>query len=217
MIMSRLIDITGNKYNKLTVVKRVNKPNEKSVIWECLCDCGNTTYVRGKNLKNGAVKSCGCLLKSNKSSIRHNMSKTRLYRTWANIKGRCYIPSCKAYKNYGLRGITMCDEWKNSFESFMEWALNNGYNDTLSIERIDVNKGYYPDNCTWIPLNEQQKNRTINLNINYNGETKILAEWCRELGKPYKQIHNRIYKLGWSFERAITEPVHTEKRKNQNG
>lgn len=215
--MSKFIDITGNRYNNLIVVKRVENAPGGVTVWECICDCGNTTFVRGVNLKSGAVKSCGCLLKNMKTTLRHNMSNSRLYHVWASIKRRCNAPSDKNYKNYGSRGIKMYKEWADSFETFMAWALNNGYSDSLTIERIDVNGDYCPENCTWIPANEQQKNRRTCYSITYNGRTQNLVDWCNELNLPYKLIHNRIHKLGWTFVRSITEPVHAEKRNSKNG
>jgi len=214
--MSKLIDIIGNRYNNLVVVKRLENAKGGVTVWECICDCGNTTKVRGKNLKNGSVKSCGCKNKEPKHLI-HNMSNTRLYREWYSIKSRCYNNKEDSYKNYGGRGITMCDDWKNSFVSFMNWALKNGYSDELSIERNDVNGNYEPSNCTWIPLNRQSANRRSSYIIEYKGETHNLTDWCKRLDLPFKFIHNRIYKLGWSFEKAITEPKHIEKRNINNG
>ena len=213
--MSKLIDITGNRYYHLVVLEKARVENGV-VIWKCLCDCGNITYVRGQNLKSGAVKSCGCLRKEAKPTLRHNMSKTRLYRIWAAMKCRCYTQSHHSYKNYGGRGIKVCDRWKNSSDEFIEWAIINGYTDDMTIERIDVNKDYCPENCTWIPANKQQANRTTCKYFTHNGETKNLTDWCSILNLPYKQVHNRIYKLCWSFERAISEPVHVDKR-NKKG
>jgi hypothetical protein len=106
----------------------------------------------------------------------------------------------------------MCDEWLNSFETFAEWALSSGYRDDLTIERIDNDKDYSPDNCKWISLGEQANNRRSNITITYKGETRNLSEWCKLYGKDYRFVHNRMRKLGWGFERAILEPVHTEKR-----
>lgn len=214
--MSKFIDITGQRFNNLVVIKRVDNAARGCTVWECLCDCGNITKVRGNNLKSGAVKSCGCKRKESKPTLRHNMSKTRLYREWAAMKRRCLTPSCKAYKNYGGRGIKICKKWESSFESFMAWALSNGYSDELTIERIDVNGDYCPENCKWIPANEQQKNRTSCLFIHYNGKNQNLFDWCKEMNLSYKLIHNRIHKLGWTFERAISEPVHVEKRNKKN-
>lgn len=214
--MSKFIDITGNRYNYLTVIRRLENAKGGITMWECRCDCGNITTVRGSNLKSGAVKSCGCLLHTTKPTLKHNMSHTRLYQIWAAIKRRCNKPYEKSYKNYGGRGIKMCEEWQNSFEAFMEWAMNSGYSDDLTIERIDVDGNYCPDNCTWISKSGQAGNRRSCHYISYNGEVKTLNEWCKEMNLPYKNIHNRITKLGWSFERAISEPIHVEKRNKKN-
>ena len=213
------IDLTGQKFNKLTVLERDwSYPTGagKSVYWKCLCDCGNITIVRGSNLKNGSVKSCGCRIYKSHNAT-HNMSKTRIYREWASIKNRCYNKNNKSFKDYGGRGIKVCNEWLNSFETFKEWAYSNGYEDNLTIERKDVDGDYCPSNCTWIPFNEQQRNRKICYSFEYHGRKQDLSSWCKELNLPYKNIHNRIYKLGWSFDRAISEPVHIEKRNNKNG
>lgn len=214
--MSKFIDITGKRFSNLVVIKRIENASGGVAMWECLCDCGKTTKVRGSNLKSGAVKSCGCRRINAKPTLRHNMSNSRLYREWASIKIRCNNPSHLSYKNYGGRGIKMCEEWCLSFESFMRWALDNGYSDDLTIERKDVNGDYCPDNCTWIPADEQQGNRRSCYTITYNGKTQNLVKWCNELNLSYKLIHNRMHKLGWTFEKAISEPVHAEKRNNKN-
>ena len=210
--MSNLIDLAGKRYGDLIVVKRADNTSSGLAMWECLCDCGKTTIVRGSSLRNGTVKSCGCLRYRKKPSLRHGMSHTKLYWVWSNIKKRCYNVTDPAYKNYGGRGIKMCDLWKDSFEAFSEWALNNGYVDGLSIERKDVNGDYCPENCEWIPFNEQQNNRTTCLLYTYNGETKNLAEWCKCFGIPYMTAYTRINRWKWDFERTISEPVHIEKR-----
>ena len=215
--MTALIDITGNRYGKLTVVCRAENAPKGISRWECKCDCGKVVIVRGNNLRSGAVKSCGCLIKDkNANRATHNMSQTRLYRTWAGIKARCYYTSQPAYKSYGARGIKMCDEWLHSFDAFAKWALSNGYQDDLTIERIDNDKGYNPDNCKWIGLGEQANNRHSNIKITYKGDTRNLSEWCKIYGKDYYLVHNRMYKLGWDFERAISEPVHAEKRNRKD-
>lgn len=213
--MSKLIDITGNRYGRLVVLEKAKTEKNGVAIWKCLCDCGNITYVRGSNLKWGAVKSCGCLRKLSRTAT-HKMSKTRLYHTWASIKSRCYYAGHKSYNNYGGRGITMCDEWANSSEAFIKWALSSGYADDMTIERIDVNGNYTPENCKWIPAKDQAKNRRSCRVYTYNGKTQNLTNWCNELQLPYKNIHNRLVKLGWSFERAISEPIHIDKRNKSN-
>lgn len=210
--MSKPIDLTGNRYGKLVVIARAYTSNDGSLYWKCLCDCGNTKLVRAGNLRTGAVKSCGCLRKEIKPTLRHNMTGTRIYSIWAGMKNRCYNKNEPAYKRYGGRGIRMCNEWKDVPDHFFEWAYKNGYTDNLTIERIDVDGDYCPENCTWIPRNKQQANRSYCRMYTYNGKTQNLTQWCYELGIPYKQVHNRINKLGWSFERSISEPCHIEKR-----
>lgn len=209
--MSNFIDLTGKRYGELVVVKRSENTSKGLATWECKCDCGKTTIVRGSSLRNSTVKSCGCRRFRIKPTLQHGMSHTKLYYVWNNIKRRCYEKTNPAYKNYGGRGIKMCDSWKNSFESFGEWALNNGYSDSLTIERVDVNGNYCPENCTWIPRNKQQNNRTSCLFYTYNGETKNLMEWCNYFNMPYMTVYTRLFRWNWDFERAISEPIHVEK------
>lgn len=215
--MSKLIDITGKRYGMLTVLEREKDYKEGKTYWRCKCDCGNIAIVWGGNLRNGQTKSCGCLriLAGQENNKKHNMSKTRLYNIWAGIKARCCHKSQPAYKSYGGRGIKMFDDWKDSFENFSKWAFLRGYDDTMTIERIDVNGDYCPENCKWIPFSEQAKNRRSNILFEYNGETHCLSKWCEIYQKDYDFVYNRIHKNKWSFERAMFEPVHTEKRNKQ--
>lgn len=214
--MSKFIDRTGKRYGRLTVLEKAKSENG-IVLWKCLCDCGEITYVRSNNLQSGGVKSCGCLRKTSLPTLRHNMSKNRLYHTWASMKARCNCATHKSYKDYGGRGIAVCDEWNNSFDTFMAWALSSGYSDNMTIERKDVNCGYCPENCIWISSDMQAQNRRSCKFFSYNGKRQNLMQWCNELNLSYKQVHNRIYKLGWNFERAISEPVHVDKRNRKKG
>lgn len=209
----KALDLIGKRFNNLVVIERVaNSPNGQTV-WKCKCDCGNTTIVRRGNLISGAVKSCGCLVrKKNSENCTHKMSKTRLYQEWAGIKARCVYKNSVNNSDYGGRGIKMCKEWADSFVAFRDWALQNGYRDDLTIERIDVNGEYCPENCKWIPKSEQSSNRRSCIIITYNGKTQNLNDWCKELKLDYKRTNNRIKKLGWSFEKAISEPVDIKKR-----
>lgn len=208
--MSELINLIGKKFNHLTVIERAENAPHGISRWVCECECGNRTIVRGSNLKSGAVKSCGCLshIPYNKT---HGESKSRLYRKWKSMLSRCECEKDKAYKNYGARGIHVCEEW-HDFLTFKNWVLQTRTCENDTLERIDVNKGYSPDNCTWIPLSQQAKNRTSAVIINYNGETHSLMEWCELLNLNYKNVHNRIYKLHWSFEKAINTPIDISKR-----
>lgn len=138
---------------------------------------------------------------------KHGLYKSRLYGIWSNMKTRCFTKSYKLYPDYGGRGITVCDEWKNSFMNFYNWAMSNGYSDDLSIDRIDNNKGYYPDNCRWADKSTQSKNRRSTKNITYKGITKCLSEWSKELGIDRRTLNTRIYKYGWSIEKAFNTPV----------
>ena len=205
------VDLTGQKFHKLYVIGLDHKDGHGIAYWKCQCDCGNIISVRGGNLRSGVVKSCGCLKHESHNAV-HHMSNTKLFGVWWSMKNRCNNPKNPAYKNYGERGITVCEDWNNSSSNFFDWAKVNGYEEGLSIERIDVNGNYCPENCKWIPLVDQAKNRRFNYQITYNGKTQDLQDWCNELHLPYKLIHNRIFKLHWDFERAITEDVHTEKQ-----
>ena len=164
-------NLSGEKFGRLTVIEQVGytKPNKhggRYAIWKCKCDCGNYIERTTDVLKRGK-SSCGCrkkeiLNKMSNGNITHNMTHTRLYRIYKGMIGRCFYPKNQRYNAYGGRGITVCDEWKNNREKFFEWALANGYSDELTIERVDVNGNYCPENCCWIPMKEQYKNKQSN-------------------------------------------------------
>lgn len=159
-------DLTGNKFHRLTVLGFIRKDRHYNSYWLCRCDCGNETAVTAGRLRSGHTKSCGCysIEKAKETCIKrnttHGLSEHRLYNIWCNMKERCFNPNNPDYiKWYGSRGITICDEWKNSFQSFYDWAINNGYSDELSIDRKDVNGNYEPGNCRWATAKEQVKNQ----------------------------------------------------------
>ena len=133
--------------------------------------------------------------------------------TWYNIKRRCYDPTDRNFKDYGGRGITVCVEWKNDFKSFYDWAMANGYLDNLTIDRIDVNGNYCPDNCRWATIYEQANNKRNNHLLTYNGCTTTMAEWSRKAKIPYRTLINRINVLGWPVDKALTTPVRPLKKK----
>lgn len=154
--MPALIDLTGKKFGRLTVIERYDAKT-----WKCICDCGNTTYSDGYQLRKGITQSCGCYHRDicGNQHRKHGLSRTRLYRIYYKMKERCYRPSNDNYKYYGALGITICDEWLNDFSAFANWSMANGYSEILTIDRKDNVKGYSPDNCRWITIQDQQKNK----------------------------------------------------------
>ena len=158
-------DLTGKRFGRLIVIERaenyISPQGQARKRWLCKCDCGNDVIVPASALINGESKSCGCLQKeiAKNTFTQHGKWGSRLHRIWASMKTRCYNRKSRSYKWYGGRGITICDEWMNSFQAFYDWAMANGYRDDLSIDRIDVNGNYEPSNCRWITIIEQQKNK----------------------------------------------------------
>lgn len=154
-------DLTGQKFGKLLVQERTGSNKNRDAMWKCLCDCGKETTVSSRYLRSGRIKSCGCLrhkLTPADYTV-HGQRFTRLYRIWLGMKARCNIPSSTSFPYYGARGITVCPEWANSFEVFWKWAVANGYQDGLSIDRINVDGNYEPSNCRWATAKEQRHNR----------------------------------------------------------
>lgn len=212
--MSNRENLVGLKYKMLTVMEYSHKVGRKAY-WKCICECGKEKTARGDCLKSGSVTSCGCLKKEQdrinlKKRHKHLESKTRLYYIWQHMLTRCRSEKDKSYDNYGGRGISVCEEWSNDFYNFRKWALNNGYQEQLSIDRIDNYGNYSPENCRWITNIDQCNNRRKSIIINYNNKTQSIAEWCRELDLNYGTVFNR-YKRGWSIEK-IFEPTESKYR-----
>ena len=181
-------DLTGQKFGKLTVIGFSHKNKKGEYYYKCLCECGNEIIARGSHLKCGNIKTCKCSRKN--GNIIHGVwsRNNRIYKIWDGIMARCYDKNNQAYKNYGGRGIIVCDEWKNP-TVFEKWALNNGYNDVLTIDRIDNDGIYCPENCHWVTRKEQNRNKRNNVNITVSGETHCKAEWAEIFG--YKRFFNK--------------------------
>lgn len=202
-------DLTGERFNRLTVLGLSTRRSGRKTYWVCKCNCGNNKVVRSDSLKDGSVKSCGCLkeeqdalnLTANHS---HLESRTVLHNRWLSMKARCFNVSNSRYSRYGGRGITMHKQWVDSYESFRDWALDNGFDKSLTIERIDNDGNYGPDNCTWIPMKEQANNRSTNVNIEYLGRTQNMKQWTDELGLKYGTINAR-YHRGWKVPKLFSK------------
>lgn len=199
--MGKVKDITGQKFGRLTVIKFLRIENHKA-IWLCKCECGNLKEIATGALTSGNTKSCGCL-NHEPTIIKHGKYDTRLYRILHDMKRRCYNKDSKAYNNYGNRGVAVCDEWLQDFQAFYDWSMANGYDDTLTIDRIDVNGNYEPSNCRWATRKQQNRNTRRNRNYTINGETHCLKEWCEILNLNYNTVRKRLNRLNWSIERAL--------------
>lgn len=194
-------DLTGMRFGQWTVLE-MRERHGGSRYWLCRCDCGTERKVTSNHLLNGSSRSCGCLYRGLNNRI-HGDSKTLLYKTWKRMHGRCNNVNNKSYKNYGGRGIKVCPEW-DDYQTFKSWALTHGYQEGLSIERIDVNRGYAPDNCCWIPMNEQSKNRRNTYLPKLSAEDAELIAQAIADGMNRQTIWYRITRLHMSAQDAVS-------------
>lgn len=195
----------GRKFGRLTAIRVSDGTGTPTNCkWECKCDCGNVVYVLGSSLRNGNTKSCGCLAREMtvKRNTTHGLTHHPLRIIYAGMKQRCYYKKDTHYQRYGGRGISICNEWKNDFKKFYDWAIGAGWKPGLTIDRIDNDGNYEPSNCRWIPLDEQYKNRSDTRLITCNGETHSLTEWARISGNYHKTIAYRL-DHGFPVEEAI--------------
>lgn len=212
----------GQKHNYLTIKEYADG------YFTCVCDCGRETRVKPTNLFDGKVKTCGnkdCEYFYSLNYQADGLSSERLYGIWHGMKARCYNPSSTSYETYGGRGIGICQEWRENYKVFREWALSHGYADDLSIDRIDNDGGYHPENCRWITIAEQQTNKHPPYTFarrgakkrkrklskmkhvwTINGETKSAIDWCAEYGLSVPMVMYRVKTKGMAPEQALTAP-----------
>ena len=209
---SILIDLSGRRFGRLNVLRQGPRTRPKVPKWFCLCDCGNITNVDGKSLRFGLSTSCGCKKKELAQLINktHGLTDSPEYKTWCGIKRRCLNKNDKAYPRYGGRGIRICEQWKDSFETFYA-DIGPRPSDAHSIERLNPNGDYEPGNCIWLLLAEQNFNRRDTIYLVVDGVRTSLTELSKESDVPYPTIQARIAR-GWDHKRAVTEPVKTKYR-----
>lgn len=209
--MSKIKNLIGIKYGLLTPIKRMPSNKNGKVIWLCKCECGNETEAIGSSLLSRNTLSCGCIKREllSKRNIVHGLAKTetgsvsKLYTIWLSMKQRCNDSNNSHYKYYGGKGIRVCDEWNNDYQTFHNWAIDNGYAIGLSIERDKIDENYSPSNCRWIIKALQARNKSTNHFITYKNKTKTLVEWSELCGIKQETLRYRIKKK-WPMDKVFT-------------
>lgn len=214
--MGKNINLIGQRHGRLTCVeylglqKRPDGRNNK--MWRCVCDCGKEKIVTTKTFRNS--QSCGCY----KSEVLHNLrykgtESHLLYGVYRQMLSRCYDSTSQHFKNYGGRGIQVCDEWlgENGLDNFREWAISSGYKKGLTLDRIYNDKDYSPNNCRWVDMKTQSNNKRNNLYFEMNGKTQTLMQWCEEYNVPYSRVRVRVQVMGWDLKEALTTPRYAKK------
>lgn len=216
-----VMNLVRHTVGRLTVIEqaedKILPSGRRITMWKCKCECGKIKNIDAQSLRKGSTKSCGCLhnelsaIRLKKIAEKHGKSETRLYNMWSSMKARCYNTNRKSYNRYGGRGITICDEWFNDFQTFYDWSIANGYDGKApkgqcTLDRIDNNKGYSPENCRWVDVKIQANNTSRNHLIEYKGKKQSLTQWATELGISRKVLEDRINKMNWDIERAFTQP-----------
>lgn len=216
--MPKFISLVGQVFGRLQIIERVKMPHKKHVYWRCSCECGNETIARGDSLKVGRIVSCGCYNKE--KGYKHGAcvqnKKTKTYKIWSGMIDRCYNKNHKYYKDYGGRGIWVYERWRGSYQNFLDDMGDVPEGKTL--ERVNNNSGYNPDNCKWASRKEQLNNRRNNIVLLYNGQSRTKAQWEDVLNFPKGLLTKRINELGWDICKALTTKVGSSdfrsKRKN---
>ena len=221
-------DLTGKKFERWNVVGFAGLNKDLKSTWWCYCDCNKDKYyiLVGSELTGKRTRSCGCLIKETntgrsqlwKDAYKYNVKKKdieRLHRIFNGMKERCYNMLSKDFSTYGQCGIKICDKWILDINEFVDWALESGYSENLTIDRINVNGDYEPTNCRWITVAEQNRNKTTTVYVNYNGEKKSLMSVLKENGikNNYSVYRNRICRYGWDIEKALSTPIRTHIKK----
>lgn len=205
--MPKFVDLTNQRFERL-VAKEVVRKNGR-IFYKCDCDCGNTKVISANSLRTGKTRSCGCYNKevyertAKTRALKHGKSKSKLIGVHNGIKQRCLNPNNRSYGNYGARGITICDDWLD-FKTFAEWAYSSGYEEGLTIERIDVNGNYEPSNCTWLTASEQSDNKQNTIRLEYKGKTQTLNQWAKEIGVSRTTLDARL-RQGFPIEKVLSK------------
>lgn len=211
--MPKFIDLTGQTFGRLTIIKRAKNTTVKTrnAHWKCRCSCGNITIVQGRHLRSGHTKSCGCLSNelTKQRCTKHGLYGTPEYMTWARMLDRCYNPNHTEFKNYGGRGISVCNEWKNDFLAFYK-DLGQRPSPIHSLDRIDNERGYSANNCRWATPKEQSNNTRKNHRITFYDWTMTISQWAKFVGLKPHIISQRLY-YGWPPAKAIFQPVRKSK------
>lgn len=221
----RCLSLIGVKYGKLTVLNVATpkiRPNGQRVpMLLCRCDCGKEVEVCSYELTAHKTISCGCYRSETNHAATHRQTGTRLHTLWVHMRQRCRDINCKAYKNYGGRGIKVCSEWE-TFDNFKKWADENGWNESKSgkeqsLDRIDVNGDYCPENCRFVSMKVQENNRRNTPMLTYRGETLSIGDMALKYGLKRANLYDRIIMWGWSVEDAIEKPIDISKRRKNYG
>jgi len=208
--MQRSINLKGQRFGRLIVLSKMESTQKSLPEWLCKCDCGNETIVKQVNLRTGRTRSCGCLHKdilrqrNRKMGTTNGMYKLSIYSIWRDMLQRCNNPNNSAYKNYGGRGITVCKRWLK-FENF--YADMGDRPKSLTLGRINNEKGYFPDNCSWSTMKAQANNKRNNIKIKFQNQYLTLKEWSEKIGMKYPTLARRIKKYHWPIEKALTKPI----------
>ena len=208
--MGKFIDLTGQRFGRLTVLYQDMEKSSKSgrIYWVCRCDCGTVKSISSYGLRSGRTKSCGCLSRelSALSSRTHGDTKTQLYQLWRALKGRCHSKTHRRYQHFGAKGIGMCDEWKDDYSVFKAWCLENDWDESKTVYRIDLNGDFTPENCRVGNRKCVLEHHPKAIYYDYDGEHHTLNNWCKLKNRNVLTVSQRLH-YGWTFKRAIETPT----------